>query len=221
MGSYGRGACYYPRREVAWACKHFLDACQRQVEVAFGGQRASLPRSIDSHDGRLQAVSSWCATFAAGARIADIGCGRGRYLAALDNQYPHLRLTGIDPAARCLDDLPIAVETIQAGLLSLPLPDGACDGTLAIESIEHALVPGRAVSELCRIVRPGGRVLIIDKQRSHQPLSDCEPWERWFTPDEVSGWLARHCRDVKCVAVPHAQHREPTGLFLCWTATKR
>ena len=71
------------------------------------------------------------------------------------------------------------------------------------------------------IVRPGGRVLIIDKNRSHQPLSDCEPWERWFAPAEVSGWLEQHCRDVKCVAVPHARHREPTGLFLCWTGTKR
>ena len=220
LGSYGRGACYYPRREVAWACKHFLDACQQQVAVAFGGQRASLPRSIDAHDGRLQAVSGWCATFAAGARIADVGCGRGRYLTALDNHYPHLRLTGIDPAAHLLDELPIEVETIQAGLLSLPLPDGSCDGAMAVESIEHALVPQRAVSELCRIVRPGGRILIIDKNRSHQPLSDCEPWERWFAPSEVSGWLEQHCRDVKCVAVPHARHREPTGLFLCWTGTK-
>ncbi|MBL9123617.1 MAG: methyltransferase domain-containing protein [Planctomycetaceae bacterium] len=220
LGSYGRGACYYPRREVAWACKYFLDASRKQVEVSFARQAAQLPRALHAADGRLQAVLAWCTGFTPGARVVDVGCGRGRYLAALDGQFPHLRLAGVDPSAYCLSDLPLEVESIQGALPALPLPAASCDGVLAIESLEHTLVPQRSVAELCRVVRPGGRILIIDKHRAHQPLSDCEPWERWFAPDEVSGWLSRHCRDVKCVAVPHAQHMSPTGLFLCWTGTK-
>ena len=35
-----------------------------------------------------------------------------------------------------------------------------------MESLEHALLPEQAVAELCRVVRPGGSVLVIDKDRA-------------------------------------------------------
>ena len=86
-----------------------------------------------------------------------------------------------------LAGLPPDATACRGSLLQIPLPDGSFDGAFAVESLEHALLPERAVAELCRIVRPGGRVLVIDKHRARQPLSHHDPWERWFTPEELAG----------------------------------
>jgi SAM-dependent methyltransferase len=49
---------------------------------------------------------------------------------------------------------------ICADATALPLPDGAADVTLASHMLYHVPEPARALSELRRITRPGGRVII-------------------------------------------------------------
>ena len=120
-----------------------------------------------------------------------------------------------------LAGLPPAVTACRGNLLRIPLPDGSFDGAFAVESLEHALLPQRAVSELCRIVRPGGRVLVIDKRRARQPLSHHDPWERWFAPEELAGWLGRWCDDVVVRPVSHGEGRSGRDLFLAAVGTKR
>ena len=105
--------------------------------------------------------------------------------------------------------------------LRLPLGDARYDAAICIEALEHALTPERAVAELCRIVRPGGRVLIIDKAARHLSLSLHEPWERWFTPESVSGWLAKHCDEVTCTELSAGPQQRTPGLFLCWQGVRR
>ena len=219
-GSFGRGAAYYPGRESTWSVKCFLDALAGQVEAGFAAADAPVYDEIDPVDGRAVAVRRWCAGLTTGARVAEVGCGRGRYLRRLQDWLPAASLVGIDPAGALLDHLPSGVERRVGTLLNIPAADGAFDAVLAIESLEHALLPRRAVDELCRIVRPGGDVLVIDKDRRRQTRSDHQPWERWFTPEEVPGWLARHCHGVTVERIPHGVAPESSGLFLCWRGVR-
>lgn len=216
---YGK-AGKLPNRESSAAAIGFLTAARLQVQAAFDAN-AELPDSIPLDDGRMEAVRQWFADLAYGARVADVGCGPGRFLTRLGETYPAARLTGIDASPYLLSRLPRGVERRAGTMLRLPARDGEFDAAFAVESLEHALLPQQAVAELCRVVRPGGRVLVIDKHRAKQELSLHEPWERWFTPDEVSGWLARQCDEVTVREVPHGRHTRPTGLFLCWTAIRR
>jgi len=221
LSEYGGRRMTRRRRAAVWGLHHFLEASRLEVQAAFEADFAQLPETIEAEDGRVTALYQWAAHLDHHARIADVGCGSGRMLKHLQQWLPEAMLTGVDGAVRMLDRLPSNVEARQGNLLNLPLADESFDGVLCIEALEHALLPHRAVDELCRIVRPGGQVLIIDKHRRRQPLSLHAPWERWFEPDEVCRWLSRHCRDVTVRPVSHGTRRPSDGLFLCWQGVRR
>lgn len=210
------------RSESVLATKYFLDASVLQARLAFDADAsAGLPDEIAPEDGRLQAVVSGLFPLADRAsRVVDVGCGSGRFLKRLAARFPELAWTGVDPCPSLLDALPAGIARRSGGLPSIPADDGEFDGAVAVESLEHALTPAAAVAELCRVVRPGGRVLIVDKHLAWQPLSEHERWERWFQPHEVLEWLGRHCDRVAAWPVAHGEHSTPSGLFWCWSGRR-
>ena len=220
-GSWGRGACYFPSRQTVWTARHVLEASLLQVQAAFDANSPTFESRIDPGDGRAQALRQALHGLPAGARVADIGCGKGRFLRCLAGWFPQYRWTGVDASSAMLAHLPSGVQREQGNLLNLPCRDGAFDAVFAVESLEHCLVPEQAARELCRVTRPGGRVVVIDKHRAWQPLSEHDPWEQWFQPEEVCRWLAAACQNVEARSIAHGPHDRPTGLFLCWTATRQ
>jgi len=49
-----------------------------------------------------------------------------------------------------------------ADVTALAFPDGEFDGAIARFALHHIPVPGRALVELARVVRPGGKVILAD-----------------------------------------------------------
>lgn len=221
VGSVGRGACYYPTRELGWTTKWFLDASRLQAPATFDHGAGGCEDALAPGDERLAVLVQYLASLPAGAKVADLGCGTGRFLRSLQHRAPAVRFTAIDPSKSLLARAPSEVERRVGDLLRLPAQTAEFDCVFAIESLEHALAPRQAVAELCRGVKPGGTILIIDKNRAFQALSRHQRWERWFSREEVSAWLAEHCDAVRCTELAHGAATRPTGLFLCWTAIRR
>ena len=213
-GDAGQAMFSRRRPEDPLAVKYYLDAARLRVRAAFETVGQDLPATIDPADGRVQAVAEWRGQLPPSARVADVGCGKGRFLKHLAAWSPGAELIGVDISPAMLAQLPPGVRVLEGSLLRIPLADGELDGALAVESLEHALLPEQAVAELCRVVRPGGSVLVIDKNRAKQPLSLCEPWERWLTPQELAGWLGRWCDEVVVWPVAHLEGRPGSHLFL-------
>jgi ubiquinone/menaquinone biosynthesis C-methylase UbiE len=70
----------------------------------------------------------------------------------------------------------------------LPLRDAAVDLAILSQALHHAADPARALAEACRVVRPGGRVLLLDL-RAHG-----ESWVRSKLGDRWQGFEARTLR---------------------------
>lgn len=208
------------RASLVRAIVEWLETLEARVAVAFDCPTGQLPARIDPSDGRLQAVRAWLARLPATACIADAGCGSGRYLRTLLSEFPGVRWIGIDPAAALLEQLPPEVERRQGSLLRLPANEAEFDGLMAIESLEHALLPKTAVGEMCRAVKRGGELLIIDKRREARALSEHAPWEQWFLPEEVAAWLEPACEAVDCQPIGHGPQGRYAGLFLRWRAVR-
>lgn len=95
-----------------------------------------------------------------GAVLVDIGCGGGLLAPHIaDKGYAHV---GIDLTSSALQlARQHAVVVVKGNALALPLPDGTADVVVAGEILEHVTDLARAVSEACRVLRPGG-ALVID-----------------------------------------------------------
>jgi malonyl-CoA O-methyltransferase len=219
-GSYGRGANYFPDREISWAVKFFLDAYQWHIRTAFDSQASEFPDLISPKDGRFQAIKSGLGQIT-GERVLDAGCGRGRVARALLKQYPKARIVGVDISAEMLKCVPGSVETRQGSLLNLPFPENSFDHAYSVEALEHAINPESAIAELCRVVKPGGRIIVIDKNQERHGALKIESWERWFKRSEVESWLSKYCADVRSERICYDRQVEPDGLFFAWQGTRR
>jgi len=100
----------------------------------------------------------------AGARVLEIGCGSGDFAAWLAEGGADA-VTGQDLSSVAiadangrfqLDNLTFAVGDIE----NIAYPAESFDLVVSCETIEHVLSPPKAISELARVLRPGGVLLL-------------------------------------------------------------
>lgn len=154
------------------------------------------------------------------ARVADIGCGKGRFARVVKERFPAASVVAVDLAEAMLARVPEGIERIAASMTALPIATGSCDAAYATESLEHAVNIPAAVAELARIVKRGGRIVIIDKNAEAWGRLETPQWERWFRRKELERLLKRHCRRVSSQFISYWEDVEPDGLFLAWLAEK-
>jgi ubiquinone/menaquinone biosynthesis C-methylase UbiE len=144
---------------------------------------------------RLKGAATALLSPALGQRFADIGCGTGedaRLLAATVG--PQGSVIGIDPSTTMLGvarartirrDLPLEFRVGDA--TALPLADGDVDGCRCERVFQHLDDPERALAEMVRVTRRGGRVVVVDTDWGMHALHGADPGltakvlDVWFT----------------------------------------
>ena len=134
-----------------------------------------------------------------------IGCGRGEELEVFRG-----RVTAIDWS---LTGLAVAREHRSEPMLSqadachLPFRSGIFDTVICSEVIEHIPAAEKALSEMARVLRPAGRLVlstpnywslfglarILGEAVTGKPhTSGDQPYDRWTTPPALMGLLENH-----------------------------
>ena len=113
---------------------------------------------------------------AAGSRILDAGAGEGAHASF----FRHCRYTSVDlgvgDTSWDYSDL-----SAKANLVALPFEDGAFDAAVNIVVLEHTPEPARVLKEIARVLRPGGRLLLVAPQmwEVHQAPHDYYRFTRY------------------------------------------
>jgi ubiquinone/menaquinone biosynthesis C-methylase UbiE len=100
-------------------------------------------------------------------RILDAGCGNGRYSRFLLRRAdPDAVITGFDLSLRMLDRARRRLHTdrvshAMADLTRLPYADGHFDAIVCGWVLEHLPDPRPGLRELARVLRPGGKLLLM------------------------------------------------------------
>jgi malonyl-CoA O-methyltransferase len=155
-----------------------------------------------------------------GKRVLDVGCGKGRFARVFHEQQPEAELWGLDISEEMLRFVPPGIQTRAGSMTELPFGDAEFDHAYATESLEHAVEIEKAVAEICRVVKPGGRIVVIDKNAEHWGKLETPEWEKWFTKKELEKLFSRHCRKVESRYISYWEDVKPDGLFIAWTAEK-
>jgi len=129
--------------------------------------------------------------------LVDVGTGTGRMIELLGRQARTALGLDRNPemlrlARNRIDASGLASARVQAGdMYALPLPAGACDSLLLHQVLHYADNPGAVIAEAARVLRPGGRLLVVDllphareelrQERRHVRLG--------FADDAVLGWM--------------------------------
>jgi SAM-dependent methyltransferase len=155
------------------------------------------------------------------ARVLDVGCGKGRFARVFNERQPEAELWGLDISEEMLRYVPAGIHTKAGSMTELPFDTGFFDGAYATESLEHAVEIEKAVAEIYRVLKPGGRIAIIDKNAEQWGRLETPEWEKWFTRKELELLLRRHCRTVSSRFISYWEDVEPDGLFLAGLAVKK
>jgi SAM-dependent methyltransferase len=137
----------------------------------YRGRRLIIARLIDS------------LALQPGAQVLDAGCGSGRNMVDL----AHLgTITGVEISDAGVERARArgVGEVIQCSVTSLPVADGSFDLAVCLDVIEHIEDEHGALTELYRVVRPGGGLLVTVP--AYQWL--------WSEHDEINHHQRRYTR---------------------------
>jgi SAM-dependent methyltransferase len=96
--------------------------------------------------------------------VGEIGCGNGKNLAYLSGNNDRIKTIGVDISSELLNICRLqGLEVVLGSILNIPLNDHTLDYTLSVAVIHHLRDRAdriRALRELARVTRLGGRCLI-------------------------------------------------------------
>lgn len=152
---------------------------RKERSLSFGSQAAAYERGRPSYP---PAAIDWLLNPAVGGPVRDVldlGAGTGKLTSRLVER--DLNVVAVDPIAELLDVLRTTLPDTPALLGTaeqIPLPDNSVDAVLVAQAW-HWFDPERAVAEVARVLRTGGRLGLL-----------------WNVRDERLGWVKEFGRIV-------------------------
>ncbi len=147
----------------------------------YRGLQRALPRPLRRYLLHFEAaiedaVGSFAASLAQGARILDAGAGEGSYRHCFRRQ----RYVGVDLGVGDADWNYAGLDAV-ADLQALPFPDRTFDAMLNVVTLEHVREPACVLAEIARALKPGGRLLLIvpHEWEEHQQPHDYYRYTRY------------------------------------------
>jgi ArsR family transcriptional regulator len=154
-------------------------------------------RSLHVAESEVEAAMAEALNGVPVGRLVDVGTGTGRMIELFGRAAKSA--IGIDRSPEMLrfargklSNLDVgALELRQGDLAALPIPDHAADTVILHQVLHFIPAPDQAISELSRILSPGGRLLIVDfAPHEREELRDRDAHARLgFSDEQVAGWL--------------------------------
>lgn len=152
--------------------------------------------------------------------VADLGCGTGQLAAALAPWVRHVVAVDENETMRAAAAARTAAcgnVAVRAGELeALPVADASVDAAILSLVLHHLPDPMAAVAEAARILRPGGRLLVLDMLPHDREEYRQKMGHAWlgFAAAQVREWLeGAGCRDARVVPLPADAAARGPALF--------
>ena len=153
--------------------------------------------------------------------LGDLGCGTGETSAALAPFVQHV--IAVDASAQMLQAARKRlqsydnVELRRGDLEALPIDDARLDAAMLTLVLHHLPEPERALAEIARVVKPGGRAIVVDMQPHERENYRQQMGHVWlgFSDDHMRRLVTESgFDDVRIVPIPPDARAKGPGLFV-------
>ncbi|MCM1263807.1 MAG: methyltransferase domain-containing protein [Butyrivibrio sp.] len=213
-------AHYFPKEEISWANKYFLDALHYKMRLEFEKMSGIFSDVVSPEDGRYELIAEELKSIKRGGICGDIGCGKGRYTANLLRQFPDNSYHAVDLSEKVMENLPQKIERRQGSLTNIPYTDDFFDYVYVVEALEHAVHIEGALHELWRVTKPGGKIVIIDKPVEALGKIKIEEWEQWIDERQIEEYVSAIKGKLRVVKNVGYEENKKNGLFNAWIIEK-
>ena len=210
----------------------------RRLQAALAARRTTSQEFFSSSAGQWDRLRDelfgdrfHLAAFAAlaGAEwtVGDLGCGTGQISAAL---APFVaRVVAVDASAAMLQAAKRRLQAFsnidlrRGELEALPIADGRLDAATLMLVLHHVPDPARALTEVARVLKPGGQVIIADMLPHDRDNYRQQMGHVWlgFSNEQIGSLLSASGFDrTRVVALPADPKAKGPGLFVA-TGHKR
>jgi ubiquinone/menaquinone biosynthesis C-methylase UbiE len=116
-------------------------------------------------------VAQRIAAAAPGEQVLDLACGTGALLSRMAEETPGAELVGIDVAPgmveRARQKLGAQAHVEQADAHDLPFEEDTCDVVVCANTFHYFTRPSVVLAEVRRVLRPDGRLVVLDWCRDY------------------------------------------------------
>lgn len=152
--------------------------------------------------------------------VLDVGCGKGRYLKNLLADRPDIQFFGVDISRSVIEEkTERKIHWAEGSLTHIPFPNASFNVTYACESLEHAVDIESAIREMARVTKPGGCILVIDKNADTLGTMEITPWEQWFDEEGLANIMRAFCCDVQVIHDVDYEDHFQKNLFSVWVGS--
>jgi ArsR family transcriptional regulator len=205
---------------------------QRRLHAALAERRTKSQEFFSSSAGQWDRVRDemfgdrfHLAALAAFAQsdwtIGDLGCGTGQVSAALAPFVKHV--VAVDSSAAMLQAAKRRlhefdnVDLRRGDLEALPIDDARLDAATVMLVLHHVPDPGRALGEAARVLKPGGRLIVVDMLPHDRENYRQQMGHVWlgFSEEQMSRFLDESgFKNVRVVVLPSDAKAKGPGLFV-------
>ncbi len=181
-----------PRPPAAQMADFYPPDLYARSEPDAGEAADEIGRRLDQYNDGLaeRAARALSGGSAAGKHVLDVGCGDGRFLAALGSRHP-ASVTGLetDPVAAGLARRRTGGKVLETPLENAGLPDAAFDLVSLLHVLEHVPDPRATLRAARRVLRPGGVLfLALPNAASLEAAVFGRAWYHLDLPRHLWGW---------------------------------
>lgn len=139
-------------------------------------------------------------------RVLDVGCGWGRTIIGIKNEFPQLEVVGVDliPSLLRLGKDTVKKETnaknvyfLQGDAQKLSFAESSFDAVLSSRVLQYVIDPYKAILEFKRVVKNKGRIVVFLPNKLN-PIHYFTYHTEVYTPFKVATWFRKaNLRNIK------------------------
>lgn len=223
---------YLPCEEISWAVKFFLDALHAksiaEFEALYEGNHAlesfhQIERTSEFYQVVYKSVKQIClAKGSEDVHVLDVGCGWGRYIKRLSEDFPAAHLHAVELVGRPLENIrdPKICKGIGS-LTNIPYQNAEMDIVYTCEALEHAIEIENAIREMARVTRPEGMMIVIDKNLEALGHMKMMEWEQYFDENNLKAYMETFCEEVTVIHGLRPNEKSSSSCFSAWIGRRK